>query len=146
MQANMILLVVGSLIGVWILSGIVPTMVYYGIKLITPSLFLPVATIVCAIVSLSTGSSWSTGGTVGIALIGIGQALGIPVEMVAGAVISGSYFGDKMSPLSDTTNLAPAMAGADLFEHIKHMTYTTGPAIILAVIGFFILGLKSRCK
>ena len=139
MQANIILLIVGSLIGLWIISGIVPTMIYYGLKLISPAVFLPIACIVCAIVALSTGSSWSTTGTVGIALIGIGKTLGIPEGMVAGAIISGAYFGDKMSPLSDTTNLAPAMAGTDLITHIKHMTYTSGPAIILAIIGFSIL-------
>jgi NhaC family Na+:H+ antiporter len=100
-QASIILLIVGALIGTWIISGVVPTMIYYGLLLINPSVFLPVACIVCAIVALSTGSSWSTTGTVGIALIGIGQTLGIPLGMVAGAVISGAYFGDKMSPLSD---------------------------------------------
>ncbi len=141
MQANAILLLVGSLIGLWILSGIVPAMIYYGLKLINPSIFLPVACIVCSIVALSTGSSWSTTGTVGIALIAIGKTLGIPEGMVAGAIISGAYFGDKMSPLSDTTNLAPAMAGTDLFTHIKHMMYTSIPAIVLAIVGFSILGL-----
>ncbi|MCJ8344258.1 sodium:proton antiporter, partial [bacterium] len=125
-QACLILLVVGSLISVWILSGIVPTMIYYGLKIINPSYFLPVACISCAMVALATGSSWSTTGTIGVALMGIGQALNIPIPMCAGAIISGAYFGDKMSPLSDTTNLAPAMAGTDLFTHIKHMTYTSG--------------------
>ena len=139
-QACLILLVVGALIGTWILSGIVPTMIYYGLKIINPLWFLPVACFSCALVSLATGSSWSTSGTLGIALIGIGHSLGIPLGMVAGAVISGSYFGDKMSPLSDTTNLAPAMAGAKLFEHIRHMVYTSGPAILLALFGFVILG------
>ena len=141
MQASIILLIVGALIGMWIISGIVPTMIYYGLLLINPSVFLPVSCIVCAIVALATGSSWSTTGTVGIALIAIGQTLGIPIGMVAGAIISGSYFGDKMSPLSDTTNLAPAMAGTDVFTHIRHMMYTSGPAIVLAVIGFAVLGL-----
>jgi len=140
-QASVILLIVGALIGMWIISGIVPTMIYYGLLLINPTVFLPVSCIVCAIVAVSTGSSWSTTGTVGIALIGIGQTLGIPLGMVAGAIISGAYFGDKMSPLSDTTNLAPAMAGTDVFTHIRHMMYTSGPAIILAVIGFTVLGL-----
>lgn len=142
MQAILILLIVGALIGMWILNGVVPTMIYYGIKLINPTIFLPVSLVICSVVSLATGSSWSTVGTVGIALIGIGKTLGIPEGMVAGAIVSGSYFGDKMSPLSDTTNLAPAMAGTDLFSHIKHMVYTTGPAIILSFfifvgIGFF---------
>ncbi len=140
LQASLILLIVGSLIGVWILSGVVPTMIYYGLKVINPDFFLPFACIACVMVSLATGSSWSTSGTIGIALIGIGKTLGIPEGMVAGAIISGAYFGDKMSPLSDTTNLAPAMAGTDLFTHIRHMVYTSGPAIILAILGFFILG------
>ena len=112
----------------------------WGIQLINPSFFLPVCLVLCAIVSLSTGSSWTTAGTVGIALIGIGKTIGVSDAMVAGAVISGSYFGDKLSPLSDTTNLAPAMAGTDLFTHIRHMTYTTVPAILIAFIGFSILG------
>ena len=139
-QASIILLVVGALIGMWIISGIVPTMIYYGLLLINPTVFLPVACVVCSIVALATGSSWSTTGTVGIALIGIGQTLGVPLGMVAGAIISGAYFGDKMSPLSDTTNLAPAMAGTDVFTHIRHMMYTTVPAITMAVILFTILG------
>jgi Na+:H+ antiporter, NhaC family len=146
MQANLILLVVGALVGIWIYSGVVPGMIYYGIKLINPNWFLPVSCIVCAIVSIATGSSWSTGGTVGIALIGIGQALNIPVGMVAGAVISGAYFGDKMSPLSDTTNLAPAMAGTDLFTHVRYLLYTTLPSIIIALIGFTILGFFFRSE
>lgn len=141
LQACLILLVVGSLIATWILAGIVPTMIFYGLKIINPSYFLPVACISCAMVALSTGSSWSTTGTIGVALMGIGQALGIPIPMCAGAIISGAYFGDKMSPLSDTTNLAPAMAGTDLFTHIRHMAYTSGPAIIISIIGFFILGM-----
>ncbi len=140
LQATIILLIIGSLIGVWILSGIVPGLIYYGLKIIHPSVFLPITCIVCCVVSLSTGSSWSTTGTIGIALIGMGHTIGIPEGMVAGAIISGAYFGDKMSPLSDTTNLAPAMAGTDLFTHIKHMTYTSGPAIIIAIIIFSILG------
>jgi NhaC family Na+:H+ antiporter len=140
MQAMLILLVVGALIGIWILNGVVPTMIFYGIKLIHPSVFLPISLIICSIVSLATGSSWSTVGTVGIALIGIGQALGVPEGMVAGAIVSGSYFGDKMSPLSDTTNLAPAMAGTDLFSHIRHMVYTSGPSYIISLVLFVILG------
>ena len=140
LQAILILLVVGSLISIWIMSGVVPMMIYYGLQLIHPSVFLFVACIVCVIVSLCTGSSWSTTGTIGIALIAIGETLDIPKGMVAGAVISGAYFGDKMSPLSDTTNLAPAMVGTDLFTHIRHMVYTSGPAIALALLGFLILG------
>ncbi len=137
----LILLMIGSLIGIWIISGIVPTIIYYGLGLITPSLFLPVACLSCCIISLATGSSWTTSGTVGIALMAIGQAFGFPPEMVAGAVISGSYFGDKMSPLSDTTNLAPAMAGTDLFTHIKNLLTTTLPSILIALIIFLFLGL-----
>lgn len=140
LSAMTILFVVGALIGVWILAGTVPAMVYYGLKMIHPSIFLPVACIICAIVSLATGSSWSTTGTVGIALVGIGQTLGIADGAVAGAVISGAYFGDKMSPLSDTTNLAPAIAGSELFSHIRHMMYTSGPAIVISIIAFTLLG------
>ena len=140
LQAVLILLVVGALIGVWILNGVVPTMIYFGLDLIHPAIFLPVSLVICSIVSLATGSSWSTVGTVGIALIGIGQTLGISEGMVAGAIVSGAYFGDKMSPLSDTTNLAPAMAGTELFTHIRHMVYTSGPAITISLILFVILG------
>lgn len=138
----MILLVIGMSIGTWILSGVVPTMIYYGLKMITPDIFLPVALISSSLISISTGSSWTTMSTIGIALIGMGEGVGIPREVIVGAVLSGAYFGDKMSPLSDTTNLAPLMAGAKLFDHIKHMLYTTVPAYILALIGFIILGNK----
>jgi len=141
MQAIVILLVVGVLIGLWILSGIVPTMIYFGIKLVHPSVFPLVACVACSIVSLAIGSSWSTMGTVGVALIGIGKTLGISEALVAGAIISGAYFGDKMSPLSDTTNLAPAVAGTDLLTHIRHMFYTTAPAYTLTLAGFLGLGL-----
>ncbi|MEM9008204.1 MAG: Na+/H+ antiporter NhaC [Cyanobacteria bacterium P01_F01_bin.86] len=140
LQAVLILFVVGSLISIWIMSGIVPLMIYYGLDIINPKVFLFVSCVVSCIVSLCTGSSWSTSGTIGIALIAIGQTFNVPVGMVAGAVISGAYFGDKMSPLSDTTNLAPAMAGTDLFTHIRHMVYSSGPAIGLALIGFLLLG------
>lgn len=142
MHACMILLVVGMVIGTWMLSGIVPTLIFYGLKLIHPSVFLLVAMVVCSVVSLATGSSWTTAGTIGVALMGIGMNLGIPMNMCAGAVISGAYFGDKMSPLSDSTNLAPAMAGSTLFEHIKHMLYTTVPSYIISGILFIILGLR----
>ena len=138
----MILLVIGMSIGTWILSGVVPTMIYYVLKMITPDIFLPVALISSSLISISTGSSWTTMSTIGIALIGMGEGVGIPREVIVGAVLSGAYFGDKMSPLSDTTNLAPLMAGAKLFDHIKHMLYTTVPAYILALIGFIILGNK----
>ena len=138
--AILILLFVGALAGTWLLSGIIPAMIYYGLQILHPSIFLPACIIICAIISIATGSSWTTSATVGIALIGIGRVLNIPVGMVAGAVISGAYFGDKLSPLSDTTNLAPAMAGSDLFTHIKYMTYTTLPSIIITIIIFLILG------
>lgn len=142
MQAIIILMIIGVLIGAWILSGTVPTMIYYGLKILSPGIFLVATCIICAIVSLATGSSWTTAGTVGIALMGVGIGLGIPTPMIAGAIISGAYFGDKMSPLSDTTNLAPAMAGSNLFDHIKHMFYTTTPSFIISLILFAILGMK----
>lgn len=131
MQAVLILLAVGALIGAWILSGVVPTMIYYGLNLLSPQYFLLASLLICAIVSLSTGSSWSTSGTVGIALMGIGAGLGVPAPITAGFVISGAYFGDKISPLSDTTNLAPAVAGSDLFNHIRAMLWTTIPTMII---------------
>ena len=137
----MILFLVGALAGTWLVSGIIPSMVYYGLQVLSPGIFLPASVIIAAIISIATGSSWTTSATVGIALIGIGTALGIPVGMIAGAVISGAYFGDKMSPLSDTTNLAPAMAGSDLFTHIKYMAFTTVPTISIALIIFIILSL-----
>lgn len=136
MEAVLILLVVGCLIGLWIISGIVPTMIYYGVRVLTPVVFLPVACMVCSIVSLAVGSSWSTMGTVGIALLGIGKALGFPDPLVAGAIISGAYFGDKMSPLSDTTNLAPGVAETTLFVHIRHMFYTTIPSYLITMAIF----------
>ncbi|MDB4182548.1 sodium:proton antiporter [Polaribacter sp.] len=135
----MILFLVGALAGSWLVSGIIPAMVYYGLQVLSPAIFLPASVIIAAIISVATGSSWTTSATVGIALVGIGSALGIPTGMIAGAVISGAYFGDKMSPLSDTTNLAPAMAGTDLFTHIKYMAYTTVPTIIVTLIVFSIL-------
>ena len=140
----LILLIIGSLAGTWLISGIVPVMIYYGIKIIHPSIFLFAAVIVCSIVSLVTGSSWSTIATIGIALLGIGQTLGINEGLVAGAIISGAYFGDKMSPLSDTTNLAPAVAGADLFTHIRYMIFTTGPSMILTLTIFFVIGFTNN--
>ncbi len=146
MQAILILMVVGSLIGVWILSGVVPSMIYYGLQILSPGIFLIATCLICCIVSLATGSSWTTAGTVGVALIGVGMGLGMPLPMVAGAIISGAYFGDKMSPLSDTTNLAPAMAGADLFDHIKHMIYTTAPSLAIALILYGILGARYAGK
>ncbi len=139
--ALLILLFVGALAGTWLISGIIPAMIYYGLQILHPSFFLPACIIICAIISLATGSSWTTSATVGIALIGIGTVLQIPAGMVAGAVISGAYFGDKLSPLSDTTNLAPAMAGGSLFRHIEYMTYTTVPSIVITLIVFFVLSL-----
>ena len=142
MSAILILMVVGTMIGTWIQGGTVPSMIFYGLKILSPGIFLVATLIICSVVSLGTGSSWSTAGTIGVALIGVGQGLGIPVAMVAGAIISGAYFGDKMSPLSDTTNLAPAVAGTDLFSHVRHMVYTVVPAYILSIVLYALLGLK----
>ena len=139
--AILILLFVGALAGTWLVSGVIPAMIYYGLQLLHPAIFLPSCILICAVISIATGSSWTTSATVGIALIGIGKALGLPAGMIAGAVISGAYFGDKLSPLSDTTNLAPAMAGGDLFTHIRYMTFTTVPSIVITLIVFIILGL-----
>jgi len=139
--AILILLMVGSLAGTWLISGIIPSMIYYGLQILNPTIFLPATLIICSIISIATGSSWTTSATVGIALIGIGGALGFDLGMVAGAVISGAYFGDKLSPMSDTTNLAPAMAGTDLFTHIRYMTLTTIPTYIITLLIFIILGL-----
>tara|TARA_B100000497_G_scaffold26952_1_gene31746 strand:+ start:3300 stop:4736 length:1437 start_codon:yes stop_codon:yes gene_type:complete len=137
--AILILLLVGSLSASWLISGIVPAMIYYGIQLINPTFFLPSAVILSAIISIATGSSWTTSATIGVALIAIGKALGIPAGIVAGAVISGAYFGDKLSPLSDTTNLAAAMAGSSLFTHIRYMLYTTIPSISITLIVFILI-------
>lgn len=142
--AIMILLMVGALAASWLISGIIPAMVYYGLKILNPSIFFPATVIICAVISIATGSSWTTSATVGIALVGIGKALGLPAGMTAGAVISGAYFGDKLSPLSDTTNLAPAMAGSDLFTHIRYMLYTTVPSIVITLIVFTILGFTQK--
>jgi len=138
--AILILLMVGALAGTWLISGIIPSMIYYGLQILNPTIFLAACVIICSIISIATGSSWTTAATVGIALIGIGEALGISLGMTAGAVLSGAYFGDKMSPLSDTTNLAPAMAGGELFSHIKYMALTTIPTITVTLIVFIILG------
>ncbi|MCB0282554.1 MAG: Na+/H+ antiporter NhaC [Calditrichaeota bacterium] len=140
-EAILILLIVGALAGSWLASGIIPAMIYYGLQILNPTIFLPATVVICAIISVATGSSWTTSATVGIALVGIGKAIGLPLGMVAGAVVSGAYFGDKMSPLSDTTNLAPAMAGGELFTHIRYMTLTTVPSITITLIVFIILGL-----
>jgi len=138
--AILILLLVGALAGTWLLSGVIPVMVYYGLQILHPSIFLAACVIICSLISVSTGSSWTTTATVGIALIGIAQVLDISVGMTAGAILSGAYFGDKLSPMSDTTNLAPAMAGTDLFTHIRYMTYTTVPTILITLLVFFIIG------
>lgn len=138
----LILFSVGLLIGTWIMSGTVPTMIYYSLQILDPSIFYAASCAICALIALSIGSSWTVAGTVGIALIGAAAGLGLSLEITAGAIISGAYFGDKMSPLSETTNLAPAVAGTDLFTHIGHMVWTTIPSIVLALILFLIIGLN----
>ena len=140
MQAILILAVVGLMLGSWVAGGVVPSMMFYGIKIISPKIFLFTTCILCSIVSLATGSSWSTAGSMGAALMGVGIALGFPAPMTAGAVVSGAYFGDKMSPLSDTTNLAPAVAGTTIFEHIRHMIYTVTPSLVIALVVYLVLG------
>nr|MBI1230772.1 Na+/H+ antiporter NhaC [Cytophagales bacterium] len=140
MSSILILLLIGSLAGTWMLSGIVPAMIYYGLQVLNPTIFLLAACVVSAIVSVATGSSWTTVATVGVALLGIGKALGFEDGIIGGAIISGAYFGDKMSPLSDTTNLAPAMAGTDLFTHIRHMTITTFPTMFITLVIFGSIG------
>ena len=142
LQAVIILAIIGVLVGVWLVSGVVPTMIYYGLKIITPALFLVASLLTCSITSLATGTSWGTVGTIGIALMGVASGLGIPLPMAAGAIISGAYFGDKMSPLSDTTNLAPAMAGTDVFTHVKFMLKSTVPVYIVVLVVYLILGLR----
>lgn len=144
MQAIIILAIIGMLIGTWIGGGIVPTLIYYGLQILSPSFFLITALLLCSVVSIATGSSWTTAGTVGVALIGVAQGLGISPALAAGCIVSGAYFGDKMSPLSDTTNLAPAMAGANLFDHIKHMVYTTGTAYLIVAVIYIVIGLQFR--
>jgi len=136
----LILFLVGSLAGSWLLSGVVPAFIYYGIQILNAKIFLFAACVICIVVSMATGSSWTTSATIGIALIGIGRALDISDGLVAGAILSGAYFGDKMSPLSDTTNLAPAMAGSDLISHIKYLSLTTVPSIIISLLIFIVLG------
>ncbi|SHG26598.1 Na+/H+ antiporter NhaC [Flagellimonas flava] len=138
--ALLILLMVGALAGTWLISGIIPAMIYYGLYILNPTIFLAACVVICAIISIATGSSWTTAATVGIALIGIGDVLGISLGMTAGAVLSGAYFGDKMSPLSDTTNLAPVMAGGELFSHIRYMALTTIPTITVTLLIFIIIG------
>lgn len=142
MQACLILYTVGPLVGSWICSGVVPSMIYYGLSILSPSIFLLATLIICSIVSLSTGTSWGTAGTVGIAILGIATGLGIPAPLTAGIIICGGYFGDKMSPLSDTTNLAPAVAGTDLFQHIRAMCWTSGPTYCIVIVITLVLGFR----
>ena len=139
---TIIMMLIGCLIASWIAGGTVPMIIYWGLKMINPSMFLVTACLICAICAISIGSSWSTAGTVGVALVGIGAGLGINPAMTAGAIISGAYLGDKMSPMSDTTNLAPAVAEADLFDHIKSMMYTTGPAFVISLVIYGVLGMR----
>ena len=140
LPALLILLLIGALAGTWLISGIVPSMIYYGLKILNPTIFLFAACLVSAIISLATGSSWTTIATIGVALLGIGQAMEINTGLIAGAIISGAYFGDKMSPMSDTTNLAPAVSGTDLFTHIRYMMWTTIPSIVITLLLFFVIG------
>ncbi|MDO5103784.1 MAG: Na+/H+ antiporter NhaC [Lautropia sp.] len=142
LPAILVIILIGLTIGAWIGGGIVATMVYYGLDILSPSLFLFTVCLICALVTLAVGSSWATMGTIGVAGMGIGMSIDIPAPMVAGAIISGAYFGDKMSPLSDTTNLAAGLTNTDLFDHIKHMFYTTIPALIVALIVFYVLGMQ----
>ena len=142
MPSILILLIIGSLAGTWMISGVVPAMIYYGLEIISPRFFLFTAVLVGSVVSMATGSSWSTVATIGVAMLGIGKALGVNEAVAAGAIISGAYFGDKMSPLSDTTNLAPAMAGTDVFTHVRYMVYTTTPTLILSLVLFLIVGFR----
>ncbi|MEE4293019.1 MAG: Na+/H+ antiporter NhaC [Xanthomonadales bacterium] len=140
LKACLILLAVGSLIGSWMLAGTAPTIIYYGLGILDPSWFYAATLLICAVVAISIGSSWTTASTIGLALVGIAQIMELSLPVTAGAVISGAYFGDKMSPLSDTTNLSPAMVGVDLFEHIRHMAWTTGPAFLIALVLFTAIG------
>lgn len=140
MGAILILLAVGALIGTWLMSGTVPSLIYYGLELLNPQFFFAACCLICSIAALATGSSWTVAGTLGVALIGVALGLGLSPAISAGAIVSGAYFGDKMSPLSDTTNLAPAVAGSDLFDHIRHMAWTTGPSYLIAMILFLVIG------
>lgn len=143
MAALLILMTVGILMGSWIGAGVVPAMIYYGLMILKPSIFLIAACLLCFICALSTGSSWTTVGTIGVALIGIGTALGLNLAMCGGAMVAGAYAGDKMSPMSDTTNLSPAMAGTNLFTHIKHMMWTVTPSFLIAIVAYGIIGAVS---
>jgi NhaC family Na+:H+ antiporter len=143
MGAILILLAVGALIGTWMMAGTVPAMIFYGVKILSPDYFYVATCLICSIASLSIGSSWTVAGTLGVGLIGVSLALGVSPEITAGAVVSGAYFGDKMSPLSDTTNLAPAVAGTDLFTHIRHMVWTTTPSYVITLFIYLFLGLNA---
>nr|WP_319776433.1 Na+/H+ antiporter NhaC [uncultured Sphaerochaeta sp.] len=138
--ALLILLIIGMLIGIWIASGIVPALMYYMFKVLSARWFLPLIFLFCSLMSLITGSSWTTIGTIGVAAIGVGEGLGLPVAMTAGSVVSGAFFGDKISPMSDSTNLTSSVLGVNLFDHIRHMLYTSVPAMVLSLIVFTILG------
>lgn len=142
--ACLILLAVGSLIGTWMLAGTVPTLIYFGLELLNPSMFYAATCLICAVVAMSIGSSWTTAATIGVALMGVATGMDMSLAITAGAVVSGAYFGDKISPLSETTNLAPAVAGTDLFEHIRYMLWTTVPSFIIALILFLVLGLQTE--
>lgn len=146
MQSILILAIVGMMIGVWLISGTIPTMIYYGLKLLSPKIFLVAAVLICSITALATGTSWGTMGTMGLALIGIGYGLGMPVGPTAGAILAGAYFGDKLSPLSDTTNLAPAMAGTDVFTHVKYMLKSTIITYVIALVFFGVYGFMHVSK
>lgn len=139
-EAMLILLMIGALSGTWLIAGIIPAFIHYGLQILEPGIFLFAACIICGLLSLATGSSWGTVGTVGVALVGIGSALGLSEGWIAGAIISGAYFGDKMSPLSDTTNIAAAVGGTDLFSHIRYMTLTTVPSLLIALVVFLVVG------
>lgn len=142
LQAVIILAIIGVLIGVWLIAGVVPTMIYYGLGILKPSIFLVATVLICSITSLATGTSWGTAGTIGIALMGIARGLGVPPEIAAGAIISGAYFGDKLSPLSDTTNLAPIVSGTDVFTHVKNMLFTTTISYVITLGFFLVVGFK----
>lgn len=144
MQANFIIMIVGMLVGTWIAGGIVPGLIYYGLELFSPNMFLLMLPIICAVISVSTGSAWTTAGTIGTAAMGIGAALGIPPALTAGAVVTGASFGDKLSPLSDSTNLAAAIAGTNVFDHVRHMLYTTIPSFLIAISIYGVMGMKYK--
>lgn len=142
MPSILILLLVGALASIWLLSGTVPTLVYYGLKLLSPAIFLVAVCIACALTSVMSGSSWSTAATIGVAMVAVGRALEIPDGLIGGAIISGSYFGDKISPLSDTTNLAAAVTETPVFDHIRYLLFTTGPSMVISLILFTVIGLN----